>query len=97
MFFMVGLNPNAWIRAKAEKAGNKHPLLRFFIFFAIGFYELAKGIYDGARKRCGHASYFETQDELLEKIAGHIHNGDTVLVKASRGMKLEKTVEYLLR
>lgn len=35
---MVGLNPNAWIRAKAEKAGNKHPLLRFFIFFAIGFY-----------------------------------------------------------
>ncbi|WP_443901149.1 sulfite exporter TauE/SafE family protein [Odoribacter laneus] len=38
MFFMVGLNPNAWIRAKAEKAGNKHPLLRFFIFFAIGFY-----------------------------------------------------------
>ena len=58
--------------------------------------ELAKGIYDGASERCGNASYFKTQNELLEKIEGHIHSGDTVLVKASRGMKLEKTVEYLL-
>lgn len=38
MFFMIWINPNAWIRANAEKAHNKHPFLRFLIFFAIGFY-----------------------------------------------------------
>jgi len=38
MFFMVLLNPNAWIRSNADQAKARHPWLRFLIFFAIGFY-----------------------------------------------------------
>lgn len=41
--------------------------------------------------------YFETQEALLAKLGGLIQPGDTVLVKASRGMALEKTVEALLQ
>lgn len=38
MFFLVLLDPNAWIKANADKAKAKNPLLRFLIFFGIGFY-----------------------------------------------------------
>lgn len=38
MFFMVLLKPDVWIRANAEKAKAKNPVLRFLIFFGIGFY-----------------------------------------------------------
>lgn len=38
MFFMILLNPNAWIKANADKAKAKNPVLRFLIFFGIGFY-----------------------------------------------------------
>lgn len=38
MFFMVLLNPKQWIKPQLEDTANRHPLLRFIIFFAIGFY-----------------------------------------------------------
>lgn len=38
MFFMVLLKPDVWIKANAEKAKAKNPVLRFLIFFGIGFY-----------------------------------------------------------
>ena len=40
--------------------------------------------------------YFNNQDELLSEIRGLIREGDTVLVKASRGMGFEKTVAKLM-
>ena len=40
--------------------------------------------------------YFETQDALLSTLDAFVHDGDVILVKASRGMYLEKTVELLL-
>ena len=40
--------------------------------------------------------YFETQKNLLAILPLLLHKGDTILVKASRGMHLEKTVEQLL-
>ena len=40
--------------------------------------------------------YFSTQEEFLDKnINDMFSKGDTVLVKASRGMQLEKTVRKI--
>jgi len=44
----------------------------------------------------GHAQYFATQDELLSALPQLVDDGDVVLVKASRGMKMELTVDQLL-
>lgn len=38
LFFMILLDPNTWIKANADKAKAKNPLVRFLIFFGIGFY-----------------------------------------------------------
>ena len=38
---------------------------------------------------------FLSQDELLEALPGLLQNGDTILVKGSRGMHLENTVAYI--
>lgn len=40
--------------------------------------------------------YFETQESLLSMLPGLLEDGDTILVKASRGMRLEETVKTLL-
>lgn len=58
---------------------------------------LAEQICRGAEEVGGTALWFGTQEELLEKIGGIVRPGDTVLVKASRGMRLEHTVERLLK
>ncbi len=42
------------------------------------------------------ADYYATQDDLLAALPELIHDGDVILVKASRGMHLENTVEMLL-
>ena len=39
--------------------------------------------------------YFNTKEEAIEKIDELVKKDDVVLVKASRGMELEKIVEYL--
>lgn len=39
--------------------------------------------------------HFNTKEEAINQLDGIINAGDIVLVKASRGMKLEKIVEYL--
>lgn len=39
--------------------------------------------------------HFETKEDAIEKIDELIKQGDAILVKASRGMELEKIVEYL--
>ena len=58
---------------------------------------LSKAMFEGAQKAHGNAFFYESQDELLAEIGNIVKKGDTVLVKASRGMHLEKTVEFLLR
>jgi len=39
--------------------------------------------------------HFETKEDVINKIDNLLKDNDTVLLKASRGMKLEKIVEYL--
>lgn len=38
LFFMILLDPNTWVKANADKAKAKNPVIRFLIFFGIGFY-----------------------------------------------------------
>lgn len=40
--------------------------------------------------------YFETQEELIRELPALVLQGDVILVKASRGMKLEQTIAQLL-
>lgn len=42
-------------------------------------------------------NYFKTQDDFFESIDKLLKQGDTILVKASRGMKLENTVDKIIR
>lgn len=41
------------------------------------------------------ARFFSSQESLLAVLPSFLHKGDTILVKASRGMHLEKTVQFL--
>lgn len=43
----------------------------------------------------GQIIHFDTLDDCIANIESHLKNGDTVLVKASHGMHLEKIVEIL--
>ena len=38
LFFMVLFNPDAWIKSRAGKTEALHPVVRFLVFFGIGFY-----------------------------------------------------------
>ena len=54
-------------------------------------------MYLGAQEeKPGAATYFATQEDLLAQLQELIRDGDVILVKASRGMYLEQTVERLL-
>ncbi len=57
----------------------------------------SKRMYAGAESVSpGCAVYYATQEELLSALPQLVQQGDVILVKASRGMKLEQTVELLL-
>ena len=57
---------------------------------------LSEHMYHGAAKTMGRdVKYFETQEKLIAALPALIHDGDTVLVKASHGMALEHTVAAL--
>lgn len=64
------------------------------IIVAVG--ELSRELYEGAKQvRNKNVYYFKTQEDFLENIGSIIRGKMTVLVKASRGMKFEKTTEKL--
>ena len=61
---------------------------------AIG--DISANMYEGAKSvRESGIHYFRTQDEFFESIGELISGEMTVLVKASRGMKFERTTEEL--
>ena len=61
----------------------------------IGIGPLARCITDGASSGGMDVSWFATKEAFAAEKDEHIRAGDLVLVKASRGMKLEETVEEL--
>ena len=68
--------------------------LRIDKVIAVG--EYAKNIAEGANGGNPEVAYFETKEEFLRKINGFVDSGDMILVKGSRGMKMEQIVEKLL-
>jgi UDP-N-acetylmuramoyl-tripeptide--D-alanyl-D-alanine ligase len=54
---------------------------------------LAQAIVDGARGAGGQAEFVATPEEAGEWLAREARDGDVVLLKASRGVKLEKALE----
>ncbi|MGN1318735.1 MAG: UDP-N-acetylmuramoyl-tripeptide--D-alanyl-D-alanine ligase [Lachnospirales bacterium] len=65
------------------------------ILVCIG--SISKSMYEGATSVNGNTDiyYYATQDEFLDDIENIIEEDMTILVKASRGMHFEKTVEKL--
>lgn len=58
--------------------------------------ELSKNTYEGAMKaKAASAYYFETVDKALSELDGILASGDTILVKASNGMKFSRIVDFL--
>jgi UDP-N-acetylmuramoyl-tripeptide--D-alanyl-D-alanine ligase len=49
----------------------------------------------GARERGAAAEGFTSLDELLGALDAGVRAGDWVLVKGSRGMRMERVVEHL--
>lgn len=58
---------------------------------------LAKCIYKHAKGPGTDSFYFQTRDEMLEKLPGILKKQDTILVKASHGMQFEKVVERIAK
>jgi UDP-N-acetylmuramoyl-tripeptide--D-alanyl-D-alanine ligase len=55
----------------------------------------AKSIVEGARAGGVEAEFVATPEEAGEWLARELKQGDAVLVKASRGVRLEKALEIL--
>lgn len=59
----------------------------------VGVRGLAQAMVDGARDAGTNAVFVATPEEAGEWLAHETHDGDVVLLKASRGVKLEKALE----
>ena len=60
--------------------------------------ELSRSMYGEACRRRGNKDgiyWFATRDEMLGALPGILRQGDSVLVKASHGMRFERVVEFL--
>jgi UDP-N-acetylmuramoyl-tripeptide--D-alanyl-D-alanine ligase len=61
--------------------------------FLVGVRGLAKPMVDAAREAGMKAEFVATPEEAGEWLARETRDGDVVLLKASRGVKLEKALE----
>jgi UDP-N-acetylmuramoyl-tripeptide--D-alanyl-D-alanine ligase len=59
----------------------------------VGVRGLAQGMVDGASKGGTTAEFMATPEEAGEWLARETRDGDVVLLKASRGVKLERALE----
>lgn len=80
-------------RQVGEFAGEKAPDL----LIAVG--EFAKGYEEGAAKHMPKEQllYFKEKEELIRQISDLLMPGDVVLVKASRGMKMEEIISKITK
>lgn len=58
--------------------------------------ELAGHICEGAKQKCGDARHFAGKEQLLDALPSLVQPKDTVLVKASHGMRLDTVAEWLI-
>lgn len=66
------------------------------IFIGEHSYYMLQGAKSNKNSK-SNINYFKTQDDFIENIDNVLNEGDTILVKASRGMKLENTVDKIVR
>jgi UDP-N-acetylmuramoyl-tripeptide--D-alanyl-D-alanine ligase len=77
---------NAAANAAGSRAGSK-------LDFLLGVRGLAKPMVEAAREAGMKAEFVATPEEAGEWLARETREGDVVLLKASRGVKLEKALE----
>jgi UDP-N-acetylmuramoyl-tripeptide--D-alanyl-D-alanine ligase len=61
--------------------------------FVLGVRGLAAGIVEGARRAGARAEFVNTPEEAGEWLRREVKQGDAVLLKASRGVRLERALE----
>jgi UDP-N-acetylmuramoyl-tripeptide--D-alanyl-D-alanine ligase len=86
---MLELGPAA---EEMHRAAGKHVAERK-IDGLVGVRGLAQGIVDGASQAGTKAEFMAAPEEAGEWLAREARDGDVVLLKASRGVKLEKALE----
>ncbi|MDO5111302.1 MAG: UDP-N-acetylmuramoyl-tripeptide--D-alanyl-D-alanine ligase [Clostridia bacterium] len=57
--------------------------------------ELSRAMCDAAQAAGGNAVHFADKDALLSALPDMLEQGDTILVKASNGMKLQDVAQYI--
>ena len=78
--------------AEMHRAAGEH-VAEQKIDMLIGVRGLAQAMVEGALQAGAQAKFVETPEEAGEWLARETRNGDVVLLKASRGVKLEKALE----
>ena len=86
---MLELGPSG---EELHRAAGEH-LAQRNVDLLIGVRGLAHAMVDGARKAGIKAEFVATPEEAGEWLAREARDGDVVLLKASRGVKLEKALE----
>jgi UDP-N-acetylmuramoyl-tripeptide--D-alanyl-D-alanine ligase len=86
---MLELGPAA---EEMHRAAGRH-IAEKKIDVLVGVRGLAQGMVDGARQVGAEAEFVATPEEAGEWLARETRDGDVVLLKASRGVKLEKALE----
>jgi len=90
------LELGAQAEALHEDIGKRVPQMNFDLLCTFG--ELSKSIREGALKagmNASNALHFDKRSDIIDFVQNTIQSGDVVLVKGSRGMKLEEIVEGL--
>ncbi|HUO87334.1 MAG TPA: UDP-N-acetylmuramoyl-tripeptide--D-alanyl-D-alanine ligase [Thermoanaerobaculia bacterium] len=89
---MLELGPE---EAAFHRAAGRHAVERGFVpVYAVG--ELSREIAAGAAEAGGAGRWFATAEEAVGAVVDEIAEGDVLLVKASRGVGLDRIVERLL-
>ncbi len=78
--------------AEMHRAAGRH-IAEKKIDVLLGVRGLAQGMVEGAQKAGAHAEFVATPEEAGEWLARETRAGDVVLLKASRGVTLEKALE----
>ncbi len=66
------------------------------IFIGEHSYYMLEGAKSNKNSK-SNINYFKTQDDFIKNLDRLLKKGDVILIKASRGMKLENTVDKILR